>query len=32
MESEIDSIVRNKTWELVEKPAGVKTIGAKMDF
>lgn len=32
MESEIDSIVRNKTWELVEKPIGVKTIGLKWIF
>lgn len=29
MKAELDSIVRNKTWELVDKPDGVKPIGLK---
>ena len=28
-EDEIESIVKNKTWELVELPAGAKAIGLK---
>lgn len=29
MIAELESIMKNKTWELVEKPAGVKPIGLK---
>ena len=29
MEEELDSIVRNKTWSLVEPPKGIKPIGLK---
>lgn len=32
MESELDSIVRNQTWELIDKPRGVKVIGLKWIF
>ncbi|XP_019099644.1 PREDICTED: uncharacterized protein LOC109132476 [Camelina sativa] len=29
MKAEIDSIIRNNTWELVEKPVGMKPIGVR---
>lgn len=29
METEMDSIERNETWELTDVPVGVKTIGVK---
>ena len=29
MKAEIESIIKNKTWKLVKKPAGVKPIGLK---
>ncbi|KAL8107456.1 hypothetical protein AgCh_024022 [Apium graveolens] len=32
MQDEIDSIERNKTWELVELPTGHKTVGLKWVF
>ncbi|KAL1225767.1 Retrovirus-related Pol polyprotein from transposon TNT 1-94 [Cardamine amara subsp. amara] len=32
MEAELNSIARNNTWELVDKPAGIKPIGLKWIF
>lgn len=32
MDAEIESIERNKTWELITLPDGVKTIGVKWVF
>ena len=32
MEAELESIERNKTWELVPRPAGRKVIGVKWVF
>ena len=31
-EDEIDSIYKNNTWMLIDKPAGVKIIGLKWVF
>ena len=30
--SELDSIMSNHVWKLVDLPAGTKLIGCKMDF
>ncbi|CAM8989115.1 unnamed protein product [Rhodiola kirilowii] len=32
MEEEIQSLNKNKTWDLVKKPAGVKLVGCKWIF